>query len=141
MYPHLGGCVLDESKRAQLGDVVDDRERVPTHDLLSALAECWAVSSGVHGGRNRPRHARVGNEDAHVDRLGCESTDADLVQGLLHDSVQRLAGEAGKVDRHALGLESAFDVRAESNRAFGALADEHAAALPGHDQSLVAQFA
>jgi hypothetical protein len=52
------------------------------------------------------------------DGLGAESTDADLVEWFLDRAVQGLAGEAGEVDRHVVGLERALDVGAESDWAF-----------------------
>ena len=53
--------------------------------------------------------------------------------------MQRLRRVAGEVDLHLRLLERCLDVRPQTDRAGGALADEHATALPGHDQLLVAQ--
>ena len=80
------------------------------------------------GDRQRPRHLRVREQHPQAHRLGPELPRPDLVQRLLHDAVPRLAGEAGEVERHVRLLERPFHARAESDRALGALADEHAGA-------------
>ena len=91
--------------------------------------------------RDRPRLAGIRDQDADVDALGDELADPDLVQRFLQDAVQGLAGEPGEVDRYLGLLERLLDMRAQRDSPGGALADEHAAALAGHDQPIVAQHA
>ena len=86
-----------------------------------------------------PTAAGVGDQDADVDALGHELAEPDLVQRLLEDAVQRLPGEPGEVDRHLRLLEGALDVRTKRDGPGGPLAHEDPAALPGDDQSLIAQ--
>ena len=118
-----------------------DRVSVPAGDRLGPFAECGLVGQVLGAARDGPRPAGVGDQDADVDAVGDELPAADLVQRLLHHSVQGLAGEPGEVDRHLGLLERALDVRAQGDCPGCALADEDPAALPGDDQALIAQQA
>jgi hypothetical protein len=57
-----------------------------------------------------PRAGTGWDEHAYGDRLGCEPTDSDLVEGFGDDAVQGLAGEPCEVDHDPFGLEGAFQV-------------------------------
>lgn len=141
VHADLGNGAFDQAEGAQFGDCVGDGANVAVHDRGRSGAELGAVGEVVNAARDGQRGCGVRDEDAHGDGLGAEAAGSDLVERLLHRAVQGLAGEAGEVDRNVLGLEGAFDVRAQADRAFGALADEDPAPLAGHDQAFFAQLA
>lgn len=56
----------------------------------------------------------VGQEHADVDAGGPDAADADLVERFLDDTVQRLAGHPGEVDRDVLAGEGLLHERADA---------------------------
>ena len=127
---------------AQLVHGVDDRADVAVHDPLARGAELGAVAEVVERGMgSRGLRWCRGRRMRTVMDFGRSRPTRILSSGSWHGAVQGLAGEAGEVDRDVLGLERTLDVRAEADWAFGALADEDAAALSGDDQAFFAQLA
>ena len=139
--PDLYGGLLDQAEVGQLVDRVADGLGVAPGDGGARAAEVRVVGQVLGAAGQRPGRGGVGQQHADADGLGRQAAGADLVERLLDDAVQGLAGEAGEVDRDVWLLEGALDVRAQADRSLGALADEHAAALPADDEALVAQDA
>lgn len=134
-------ALLDETEVAQLAYGIGDAAGIVDHDAVHPGAESGIVRAVRSADGRSLRDPHVGDEDADVDARWCQAADSDLVERFLKGSVESFAGESGEVDGDVAAGESLLDVGAESRRPFGAIADEDAAALAGHDKAFILQVA
>jgi hypothetical protein len=113
--PDLHVSILDEAEAGELLHGVQDRMGMAEGEPVHAGAVVRVVGQVIGPAGQHHGAAGVGEQQTYRHGGGLDQADADLIQGFLDDSVQRLPGEAGEVDGDVLAGEGLLDERTQAD--------------------------